>query len=79
MERHAETQRLLDALRTFERGKIVTAAESVALIRDGDTIATAGFVGIGVAENIIVALEQRFLEGRADNPGSGSPRDLTLE
>jgi propionate CoA-transferase len=78
MDRHAETQRLLDALRTFERGKIVTAAEAVALVRDGDTIATAGFVGIGVAENIIVALEQRFLEGRADNPASGSPRDLTL-
>jgi propionate CoA-transferase len=78
MDRHAETQRLLDALRTFERGKIVTAGEAVALIRDGDTVATSGFVGIGVAENIIVALEQRFLEGRADNPGSGSPRDLTL-
>jgi propionate CoA-transferase len=79
MDRHAETQRLLEALRTFERGKIVTAGEAVALVRDGDTVATAGFVGIGVAENIVVALERRFLDSRAENPdGLGSPRDLTL-
>ncbi len=56
---------LLSALRTFETGKIVTAAEAVALIRDGDTVATGGFVGIGFAENIAVALEERFLESRA--------------
>jgi propionate CoA-transferase len=79
MDRHAETQRLLEALRTFERGKIVTAREAVALIRDGNTVATAGFVGIGVAENIVVALEQRFLETSAEDAGgAGSPRDLTL-
>jgi propionate CoA-transferase len=79
MDKHAETQRLLEALRTFERGKVVTASEAVALIRDGNTVATAGFVGIGVAEHIVVALEQRFLDSRADHPGGiGSPRDLTL-
>ena len=53
---------LLAALRTFEHGKIVTAREAVQLVRDGDTIATSGFVGIGFAENIAVALEARFLE-----------------
>ena len=57
--------------------KIITAAEAVRLIRDGDTIATGGFVGIGFAENIAVALEQRFLGIDPLSP-AGSPRDLTL-
>ena len=41
------------------RSKVVTAAEAVRQIKDGDTLATGGFVGIGFAENIAVALEQR--------------------
>jgi propionate CoA-transferase len=53
------------------RGKIVTAEEAVRLIRDGDTIATGGFVGISFAEAVATALERLFLEG-------GHPRDLTL-
>jgi len=40
----------LPYLRSSEKGKIVTAAEAVRLIRDGDTVATGGFVGIGFAE-----------------------------
>jgi propionate CoA-transferase len=59
--------------RRAHRNKIVSAAEAVRLIHDGDTVATGGFVGIGFAENIAVALEQRFLEN-----GAGKPRDLTL-
>ncbi len=51
--------------------KIVTAAAAVQRIRDNDTVATGGFVGVGFAENIAVALEQRFT-------GTGSPRNLTL-
>jgi len=71
--------RLLEALHTFERGKIVTAGEAVALIRDGDTLATTGFVGIGFAENIAVAIEERFLATAKDDPhGVGRPRQLTL-
>ena len=54
-----------------KKDKIVSAAEAVRLIRNGDTVATGGFVGIGFAENIAVALEKRFLEESA-------PRDLTL-
>src|SRR5574343_1453996 len=62
-----------------DTGKVVSARNAVRLIRDGDTVATGGFVGIGFAENIAVALEQRFLESReADLGGAGSPRDLTL-
>ena len=52
-------------------GKLVSAAEAVRLVRDGDTIATGGFVGIGFPENLAVALEQRFID-------SAEPRDLGL-
>jgi propionate CoA-transferase len=70
---------LLTALRSFEKGKVVSAREAVQLIQDGDTIATGGFVGIGFAENIAVALEQRFLESSAADPdGVGKPEGLTL-
>jgi len=63
---------LLSTTRPFtEKGKIVTAREAVNLIRDGDTLATGGFVGLGFPEGLAVALEQRFLE-------TGKPRDLTL-
>jgi len=62
------------------RDKIVSAAEAVRRIRDGDTVATGGFVGIGFAENIAVALEQRFLGQDPEFPDApaGSPRNLTL-
>jgi propionate CoA-transferase len=52
-------------------GKVVTAREAVRLIASGDTLATEGFVGIGFAEGLAVALEERFL-------ATGEPRDLTL-
>jgi propionate CoA-transferase len=70
---------LLAALRTFEKGKIVSAKEAVQLIQDGDAIATGGFVGIGFPENIAVALESRFVESSAAEPdGVGRPEGLTL-
>jgi propionate CoA-transferase len=61
----------LAALRSAENGKVVSARAAVGLIRDSDTVATGGFVGIGFAENIAVALEERYLEESA-------PRNLTL-
>src|SRR5487761_1906062 len=60
-----------------KHNKIVSAADAVRLIHDGDTVATGGFVGIGFAENIAVALEQRFLGGDPESP-AGNPRNLTL-
>lgn len=59
------------------RDKIVSAADAVRLIHDGDTVATGGFVGIGFAETIAVALEQRFLATQLET-GTGAPRNLTL-
>lgn len=56
---------------------MVSAAEAVRLIHDGDTIATGGFVGIGFAEEIAIALEHRFLQTQAET-GIGSPGQLTL-
>ena len=70
---------MLAALRGSDGGKVVSAREAVRLIRDGDTVATGGFVGIGFAENIAVALEELFLETRDKPPqSSGHPRNLTL-
>ena len=49
------THSLLTAFSSAENGKVVSAAEAVRLIRDGDTVATGGFVGIGFAEEIAIA------------------------
>lgn len=51
--------------------KVMSAAEAVARIPDNAHLATGGFVGIGFAEAIAIALEQRFQAEQA-------PRDLTL-
>lgn len=70
---------IASSLNASDTGKVVSASDAVGLIRDGDTVATGGFVGIGFAENIAVAIEKRFLEhAAADMHGLGSPRNLTL-
>jgi propionate CoA-transferase len=72
-------QALAAACCNARTGKLMSARDAVGLIRDGDTVATGGFVGIGFAENIAVALEQRFLAAEeVDMHGLGSPRNLTL-
>jgi propionate CoA-transferase len=69
----------LPYLRSSEKGKIVTAAEAVMLIRDGDTVATGGFVGIGFAEEIALALEELYLSSEVEAPYTqGKPKNLTL-
>ena len=62
-----------------ERNKVVSAAEAVRLIRDGDTVATGGFVGVAFPEAIAVAIEQQFIAPEVEaGPASGKPCDLTL-
>ena len=56
---------------TSVRDKVVTAEEAVRLIRDGDWVVVEGFVGQCFAEELTLALEQRFLL-------TGAPRDLGL-
>ena len=53
------------------KNKIVSPAEAAAIIRPGDTVSVAGFVGIGTPDELLIAIEQRFRE-------TGEPRDLTL-
>ena len=53
------------------KGKVVTAEEAIQVVRNGDTIATGGFVGIGFPEQIAIALEEYFLAQK-------KPSDLTL-
>ncbi|OJJ20385.1 acyl CoA:acetate/3-ketoacid CoA transferase [marine bacterium AO1-C] len=55
----------------MNRHKIVSAEDAAAVIMDGDTIATGGFVGIGFPEALAIAIEQRFL-------ATQSPKNLTL-
>ncbi len=54
-----------------KKGKIVNAEEAIGLIRNGDTVATGGFVGIGFPEEIAVALEEHYLKYK-------TPTNLTL-
>jgi propionate CoA-transferase len=67
------------------KNKIVSAAEAIAIIRPGDTVSIAGFVGIGTPDELIIALETRFRETREPNgltlvfaaaPGDGKDRGL---
>ncbi|SMC37941.1 propionate CoA-transferase [Papillibacter cinnamivorans DSM 12816] len=51
--------------------KIVSAREAANLLKTGMTVATEGFLGIQVADEIFLGIRERFLE-------EGLPRDLTL-
>jgi propionate CoA-transferase len=64
--------------RAIGEGKVVTARDAVRLIHDGDTVATGGFVGIGFAEEVAIALEDLYLARDDELAGIGKPRNLTL-
>ena len=51
--------------------KIVEAADAVAVIHDGDTVASVGYGGNGTPDQLFVALQKRLVE-------TATPRDLTL-
>lgn len=54
----------------MSKSKVITAAEAAAMIQDGATIASTAFALAGWAEEIALAIEERFLK-------NGHPRDLT--
>ncbi len=56
---------------SLHKNKQVSVEQAVAIIKHGDVIGTGGFVGSGFAEEIAIALENRFL-------ATGTPTDLTL-
>ena len=58
-------------LSKVQKGKIVSVSEAVQIIKDGDTVGLGGFVGSGFAEEVAIALENRFLE-------TGLPKNLTI-
>lgn len=51
--------------------KVVSARDAVSVIQDGAVVASSGYGGHGVAEAVMAAVEERFLDEEA-------PRDLTL-
>ncbi|OWW20933.1 acyl CoA:acetate/3-ketoacid CoA transferase [Noviherbaspirillum denitrificans] len=53
------------------RKKVVSAAEAIAILHDGDTLCCSGFGSNGVPVELLLALEKRFLE-------TDSPKNLTL-
>ena len=55
----------------MKKVKVLTAEEAAMLVKDGDTVATGGFVGSGNPESLTGALEKRFLE-------TGKPEKLVL-
>ncbi len=67
------------------KSKIVSAADAVALIHDGDTLVCSGFGVVGVPDELLLALEKRFLETAAPcnlhllfggGPGDGKDQGL---
>ncbi|MBB1486942.1 acyl CoA:acetate/3-ketoacid CoA transferase [Oceanospirillum sediminis] len=51
--------------------KLITAEQAASLIDDNCTLATGGFIGIGFAEQLACAIEQRFLD-------TGHPAGISL-
>ncbi|MBK8454568.1 MAG: acyl CoA:acetate/3-ketoacid CoA transferase [Thiofilum sp.] len=80
MKQHAR----FTALYPNAHSKLLTARQAASLIQAQDTVATSGFIGIGFAENIAVAVEELYLEylNHLTNPDLPAPahypKDLTL-
>ena len=55
----------------MKRNKVVSADVAVSMVRDGWTLGVEGFVGSGTADELCLAMEQRYLE-------TGGPKNLTV-
>jgi propionate CoA-transferase len=55
----------------MKRNKVITADVAVNMVRAGWTLGVEGFVGSGTADELCLAMEQRYLE-------TGGPRNLTV-
>ncbi|MEW6711292.1 MAG: acyl CoA:acetate/3-ketoacid CoA transferase [Candidatus Riflebacteria bacterium] len=55
----------------MKKNKIVKAVEAIKHIKNGSVVAAAGFVGNGTPEELLVGIEQSFLE-------NSFPRDITI-
>jgi len=55
----------------MSHSKLITAEQAADLVQSNDTIVTGGFIGIGFAETLAKAIEQRFLQ-------QGTPNNLSL-
>jgi len=64
-------RRTFDVVMTSRDAKLCSADEAAALVRDGATVASGGFVGAGHPESLTAAIERRFL-------ADGKPTGLTL-
>jgi propionate CoA-transferase len=51
--------------------KVIPVEDAISVVQSGDTLATSGYGGHGMPEQLLVALEKRFLE-------TGAPAGLTL-
>src|SRR5688572_5567701 len=51
--------------------KIIPVEDAMSVLRDGDVLATTGYGGHGMPEQLLIALQRRFLE-------TGGPKGLTL-
>ena len=52
----------------FMLNQVVTADEAADLIKDGDAVIVGGSGGMGAAESLLEAIENRFLDGVAQQP-----------
>ena len=51
--------------------KIISAREAAGLIKDGAVMATEGFLGIQIAEELFIGIQERYKE-------EGHPKDITI-
>ena len=51
----------------MKKNKIATADEAISIIKAGDVMAAAGFIGNGTPEELLIALEKRYLETQNPN------------